>query len=696
MVARARGDAADARRAVALRRLALGPVRARCWRSSPGARRFAAFGAAIGAPAREVRASSLLAFMVSLPIAFLSLVPVGHRQPRPLRRDQGDPAPSSRSTPPSTRSRARSTRRAEPRRPAAPPRRSWSSPTAPWRGWRCAGSPERPSSPGRTPAGGARPGHALESAGRELPRHPHAQAAANARPARAGARDRSVAATPGAAAVRGRGRGACARRCLRCPASSASRSPSSSAEAAELQAVGIGAVILFGIPASKDEAGSGAYDAEGVVQMAVRALKEAHPELVVITDVCLCEYTSHGHCGVVRDGEVDNDITVELLAKTAISQADAGADVVAPSDMMDGRIGAIRSQLDEEGHSNVAIIAYSAKYASAFYGPFREAAESTPAVRRPPRLPDGRGERARGGARGGARPGRGRRRRDGEAGDALPRCDPPSQGRKPGAPVGAYQVSGEYSMLKAAAQNGWIDERAAVLESADRDPARRRRPGLHLLREGGRGLALSGAGRAAQAASAEGALAPRRRGDPARRRRQAAHEPAPVELPARARAVRGRRRAPRSWTVDEVLSRTQRLLDERIIREITPIFDTRALGYASMLVAAKVDDEHPQRAAQIINSHPGVSHNYLRTHEFNLWFTIATPPDSELGPRGHARGPPAADRRRVDPPAPDADPVQDQHEPGDGAGTPTRSRRRSRPRRRASSSASPTTTATSR
>ena len=150
------------------------------------------------------------------------------------------------------------------------------------------------------------------------------------------------------------------------------------AEASELRAVGIEAVILFGIPAAKDESGSGAYDDEGVVQMAVRALKEAHPELTVITDVCLCEYTSHGHCGFVRDGEVDNDITVELLAKTAISHAEAGADVVAPSDMMDGRVGSIRHQLDEEGHPETPIIAYSAKYASAFYGPFREAAESTP------------------------------------------------------------------------------------------------------------------------------------------------------------------------------------------------------------------------------------------------------------------------------------------------------------------------------
>src|SRR3954447_20206947 len=142
-------------------------------------------------------------------------------------------------------------------------------------------------------------------------------------------------------------------------------------EAEAIVEAGVGAVMLFGIPAVKDEVGSGAYDDEGIVQMAVRALKDAHPDLVVMTDVCLCEYTSHGHCGVVRpDGEVDNDLSVELLAKTAISHADAGADAVAPSDMMDGRIGSIRYQLDEEGHPGVPIVAYSAKYASAFYGPF--------------------------------------------------------------------------------------------------------------------------------------------------------------------------------------------------------------------------------------------------------------------------------------------------------------------------------------
>src|SRR5215208_5488273 len=149
-------------------------------------------------------------------------------------------------------------------------------------------------------------------------------------------------------------------------------------EAGQAQELGIPAVLLFGIPTDKDEAGSGAYDEEGVVQLATRALKEAHPDLVVITDVCLCEYTSHGHCGFVRDGDVDNDISVELIARTAISHAEAGADAVAPSDMMDGRVAAIRTQLDEEGYPNTPIIAYSAKYASAFYGPFREAAGSTP------------------------------------------------------------------------------------------------------------------------------------------------------------------------------------------------------------------------------------------------------------------------------------------------------------------------------
>jgi porphobilinogen synthase len=235
-------------------------------------------------------------------------------------------------------------------------------------------------------------------------------------------------------------------------------------EAGEVAGAGIGAVLLFGVPAAKDDVGSGAYDDEGVVQMAVRALKEAHPDLTVITDVCLCEYTSHGHCGVVRDGEVDNDISVELLAKTAISHAEAGADVVAPSDMMDGRIGSIRYQLDEEGHPGVPILAYSAKYASAFYGPFRDAADSTPEFgdRRGYQMdPANAAEAVR------------EAELDLDEGadmlmvkPATPYLDVVRRVKDAtGAPLAAYHVSGEYSMLKAAAANGWIDERQAVLET---------------------------------------------------------------------------------------------------------------------------------------------------------------------------------------------------------------------------------------
>ncbi|MGZ8666925.1 MAG: porphobilinogen synthase [Solirubrobacterales bacterium] len=236
------------------------------------------------------------------------------------------------------------------------------------------------------------------------------------------------------------------------------------AEVTELAAAGLRAVILFGIPAQKDEFGTEAYDDEGIVQMAVRALKEAHPEVLVITDVCLCEYTSHGHCGVLREGEVDNDLTIELLAKAAISHAEAGADAVAPSDMMDGRVGTIRHQLDEEGHSEVPIIAYSAKYSSAFYGPFREAAGSTPQSgdRRGYQMDPANAEEAVREAQ-----------LDLEEGadvvmvkPALPYLDVVRRVKQAtGAPVAAYHVSGEYSMLKAAAANGWIDERAAALES---------------------------------------------------------------------------------------------------------------------------------------------------------------------------------------------------------------------------------------
>mgnify|MGYP001232507606 FL=1 len=235
-------------------------------------------------------------------------------------------------------------------------------------------------------------------------------------------------------------------------------------EAGEIETAGIPAVLLFGIPSEKDEAGSGAYDDEGVVQMAVRALKEAHPDLIVATDVCLCEYTDHGQCGFVRDGQVDNDVTVELLARSAISHAEAGADIVAPSDMMDGRIGSIRYQLDEEGHSGTAILSYAAKYASAFYGPFREAAESTPQIgdRKGYQLDPANADEAVREAK-----------LDLEEGADALMVKPASHyldivrrvKEETGAPVAAYQVSGEYSAIKAAGANGWIDEQAAALES---------------------------------------------------------------------------------------------------------------------------------------------------------------------------------------------------------------------------------------
>jgi porphobilinogen synthase len=236
-------------------------------------------------------------------------------------------------------------------------------------------------------------------------------------------------------------------------------------EAGAIQALGVPAVLLFGLPAEKDPLGSGAYDEEGVVQLAVRALKEAHPELVVITDVCLCEYTSHGHCGIVRDdGQIDNDVTLELLARTAISHAAAGADAVAPSDMMDGRVGALRGQLDAEGHKDTPIIAYSAKFASTFYGPFREAADCAPAFgdRRTYQMDPANAEEAVREAL-----------LDVEEGadmvmvkPALPYLDVIRRVREATrVPVAAYNVSGEYSMLKAAAAAGYLDERPAVLEA---------------------------------------------------------------------------------------------------------------------------------------------------------------------------------------------------------------------------------------
>jgi porphobilinogen synthase len=238
------------------------------------------------------------------------------------------------------------------------------------------------------------------------------------------------------------------------------------AEAKRAGDLGVPAVLLFGIPNQKDEAASGAYDPEGIVQLATRAIKDAAPELIVITDVCLCEYTSHGHCGVVEKatGEVMNDVSLELLARTASSQAEAGADIVAPSDMMDGRVAAIRSELDNEGFQDTPILAYAAKYASAFYGPFREAAESAPAFgdRRSYQMDPAN-----------AREALLEVELDVEEGadivmvkPALPYLDVVRRVRETTKlPVAAYSVSGEYAMIKAASQNGWLDERTAVLEA---------------------------------------------------------------------------------------------------------------------------------------------------------------------------------------------------------------------------------------
>ena len=236
------------------------------------------------------------------------------------------------------------------------------------------------------------------------------------------------------------------------------------AEARRLREVGIGAVILFGIPERKDETGSEGWDDTAALQEAVRGLKKTVPDLVVMTDVCLDEYTSHGHCGIVRDGDVDNDATLPLLARIALSHARAGADVVAPSDMMDGRVAAIRRELDAEGFAGIAILSYAAKAASAFYGPFREAADSAP------KFGDRRSYQMDGGNR---REAMREIALDVDEGadavmvkPALAYLDIIREARERfGLPIAAYNVSGEYAMVKAAAANGWIDEKRIVLET---------------------------------------------------------------------------------------------------------------------------------------------------------------------------------------------------------------------------------------
>jgi porphobilinogen synthase len=227
---------------------------------------------------------------------------------------------------------------------------------------------------------------------------------------------------------------------------------------------GVGGIILFGVPETKDATGTGAWDDKGAVQLGVRALKKEFPQLVTITDVCMCEYTEHGHCGVLRNGEVDNDATLELLSRAAFSHACAGADIVAPSDMMDGRVAAIRSALDEQNFTDVAILSYAAKYASAYYGPFREAAESAPKSgdRRGYQMDPGNAEEAMREVRADIE----------EGADAVmvkpagPYLDIVSRVKaETGYPVAAYQVSGEYAMICAAAERGWIEKERVVVES---------------------------------------------------------------------------------------------------------------------------------------------------------------------------------------------------------------------------------------
>ena len=234
-------------------------------------------------------------------------------------------------------------------------------------------------------------------------------------------------------------------------------------EAKVIHDVGIPAVLLFGIPKTKDKIGSEAYARDGIVQKAIRSLKDAIPQLIVITDVCLCEYTSHGHCGVVKGNDVDNDATLDLLARMALSHAEAGADMVAPSDMMDGRVGAIRKKLDDQGFTHIPIMSYAAKYASSFYGPFREAAESAPQFgdRKSYQMDPAN-----------AREAMREIRLDIEEGadivmvkPALPYLDIISRVRMEcELPIAAYNVSGEFAMVKAASQLGWIDEERVMME----------------------------------------------------------------------------------------------------------------------------------------------------------------------------------------------------------------------------------------
>ena len=440
----------------------------------------------------------------------------------------------------------------------------------------------------------------------------------------------------------------------------------------------------------KDDEGSGAWDDEGIVQLADAGDQGRPPRparhhrrlpLRVHRPRPLRPAARRR-----RPRRQRRDAS-SCSPRTAVSHARAGADIVAPSDMMDGRVGAIRAALDDEGFARHADPGLHRQVRLRLLRPVPRGRRLDARLRRPPRLPDGPGQRRRGAARGAAR----RRRRAPTSSWSSPRSPTSTSSAasrtRPGVP-------GRRLQRQRRVRDGQGRRRRAA-SSTSAPPCSRRSPSI---RRAGADIVITyhakDAARWLQMTAPEAPPPQGRRRGPARRLRQAPAQPDagrfPIEprpyaaVAAAARGARGARSSPAS----------SELIDERIIRQVTPIFDTRALGYGSMLVAAKVDPEHPWRAAKIVNSHPGVSHNYLRNHEFNMWFTIAVEEDSAARPAGHARRAAGADRRRVDPPAADAQALQDPHGPRDGGRHRRRSPRPRSPRSPSSSSSSPTTSST--
>ncbi len=439
------------------------------------------------------------------------------------------------------------------------------------------------------------------------------------------------------------------------------------AEVDELSTLGVPAVLLFGLPEMKDACGSEDYDPDGIVQQGIRAIKAANPQLAVITDICMCEYTDHGHCGILRDKPahckgkglphscLDNDATLEYLARVAVSHAAAGADIVAPSDMMDGRVGAIRTALDREGYECVAILSYAAKFASAFYGPFRTAADSTPqdGDRRGYQMDPANVREAL----------REVEMDIDEGADmvmvkpALPYLDVIRAVRdRFDLPLAAYNVSGEYSMLKAAAAQGWLDERRCALEMLTAI----KRAGADLIitywaKDAVRWLAEDNARLYTWPQPSVGTPGtaqhcPRRQcagslqdfrslmtmsamnGGPAsdlldREKLLLTVLQDRFPLADRPFAAIGHELG---CPEDAAIGRTRGLKEAGIVRQIGAIFDTRRLGYTSALIACEVDPERLVAVGQDVSRHAGVSHNYARDHRLNLWFTLAVPPGQDL------------------------------------------------------------------